>query len=137
VPALRFIIGRMIKNSRRGWRAMFLTGLLVAAAGCMRAGAQPREELYQGTAELDERSLAFEVGGRVTALNASEGDRVKTGALLATVDGVLDEQARQARDLEARALQAQASVVDKGVRPEEIAATRARLRAARSTEELV
>lgn len=105
-------------------------------AGCARAGAGPSEEVYQGTAELEERNLSFEVGGRLTAVNADEGDRVKSGALLATVDGALDEQARRAQGLEARAAQAQAIVVDKGVRPEEIAATRARLRAAQSAEDL-
>lgn len=108
----------------------------MAAAGCARPSAAAPEDVYQGTAELEERNLSFEVGGRLTAVNAREGDRVQAGALLATVDGALDEQARQAQGLEARAAQAQATVVDKGVRPEEIAATRARIRAARSAEEL-
>jgi HlyD family secretion protein len=122
----------MINNALRG--ALLATLL---AAGCARASADSAEELYQGTAELDERNLSFEVAGRITTLEAREGDHVRSGALLATVDGAVDEQARQARDLEARAARAQASVVDKGVRPEEIAATRARLRAARAAEELV
>jgi HlyD family secretion protein len=128
----------MIKNE--GGPAFGLGIVLVAAAGafaaCARASAAPEPEAYQGTAELEERKLAFEVGGRLTAVNVREGDEVRAGALLATVDGALDEQARLAQGLEARAAQAQATVVDKGVRPEEIAGTRARLRAAQSTEEL-
>lgn len=108
----------------------------MALAGCARAGATPPEELYQGTAELDERTLAFEVAGRITGVYVREGDRVKTGQLLATVDDELDMQARQARDLEARAAEAQAAVVEKGARPEEIAATRARIRAAQAAEDL-
>ena len=107
------------------------------AASCRAARAEPSEESYQGTAELLERRLSFEVGGRVTTLNAREGDAVKAGTLLALVDGALDEQARAARDLEARAAAAQATVVDKGVRPEEIAATKAKIRAAQATEALL
>jgi HlyD family secretion protein len=81
--------------------------------------------------------LSFEVPGRVTSLTPHEGDFVHVGALLATVDDALDEQARAARDLEASAAQAQATVVDKGVRPEEIAATKAKIRSAQAAETLV
>ena len=121
----------MINN----WGLAFALG--VSALGCGLARAEPKEEIYQGTAELDERRLSFEVGGRIMTLEAREGDLVRKGAVLATVDDALDEQARAARDLEARAAHAQASVVDKGVRPEEIAVTRAKIRAAKAGEELL
>jgi len=98
-------------------------GAIALALGCSAPRAAPSEELYQGTAELDERTLGFEVGGRITALAVDEGARVKAGALLATLDLGVDEQARQARELEARAALAEATVVDTGVRPEEIAVT--------------
>jgi len=137
------ITSRMINNSLAEWlptlnskvacAALALGLTLGCTAGVSRA---PSEELYQGTAELDERTLAFEVGGRITALSVDEGARVKAGALLATLDLGVDEQARQARELEARAALAEATVVDKGVRPEEIAVTKAKLRAARASEEL-
>ncbi|HEV8548681.1 MAG TPA: HlyD family efflux transporter periplasmic adaptor subunit [Polyangiaceae bacterium] len=131
----------MIKNAPRGWWVGTGLGLVLAgacgAAGCQRAHAEPPEEIYQGTAELDERRLSFEVGGRITALHAREGDQVKAGALLATIDDALDEQARAARELEAHAAAAQATVVDKGVRPEEIAVTKAKIRAAQAAEALV
>jgi HlyD family secretion protein len=127
----------MINNSLRLGVAGSLTALLFGVLGCARVRAEPTEELYQGTAELEERRLAFEVGGTITWLGAREGDEVAAGTLVATIDGALDEQARKARDLEARAAYAQSTVVDKGVRPEEIAVTRARLRAAQSSEALV
>ncbi len=120
----------------RGLGFVLVAAVSVLAAGCTQASVTPGEEVYQGTAELEERELSFEVGGRLTAVNAQEGDEVRAGALLATVDGALDEQARLAQGLEARAAEAQATVVEQGVRPEEIAATRARLRAAQSAEEL-
>jgi len=109
----------------------------VGGVGCELARAAPEEEIYQGTAELEERRLSFEVAERITSLTAREGDAVQRGGLLATVDDALDEQARAARDLEARAAHAQATVVDKGVRPEEIAVTRAKIRAAKASEDLV
>ena len=118
--------------------ALGVSVLGLGALGCGLARAeQPKEESYQGTAELDERRLSFEVGGRILVLNAREGDLVQKGAVLATVDDALDEQSRTARNLEARAAHAQASVVDKGVRPEEIAVTRAKIRAAKAGEELL
>jgi HlyD family secretion protein len=127
----------MIKNSLRALAVLSVAALGVAPVGCRAGRAEPMEESYQGTAELLERRLSFEVGGRITALNAREGDAVRAGTVLATVDGALDQQARAARDLEARAAEAQAAVVDKGVRPEEIAATKAKVRAAQAAEELV
>jgi HlyD family secretion protein len=127
----------MIKNSGATARVMAYLALL-ALPGCQAAQAnEAASESYQGVAELDERALAFEVSGRVTSILRREGDRVAPNQILATVDDALDAQARAARDLEARAAAAQSSLVDKGVRPEEIAATRARIRAARSSEELL
>jgi HlyD family secretion protein len=111
---------------------------LLALPACQAAHAnEAASESYQGVAELDDRALAFEVGGRVTSILRREGDRVAPNEVIATVDDALDEQARAARELEARAAAAQSSLVDKGVRPEEIAATRAKIRAARSSEELL
>jgi HlyD family secretion protein len=114
---------------------MFATG--VGALGCARLRAEPHEESYQGVAELRERVLAFEVGGRIVSLRVHEGDRVKAGQLLGTIDGAVEEQARQARELEAQAAEVQATLVKKGVRGEEIAVTRARLRGARAAEDLL
>jgi len=126
----------MIKNARAAWsRAAGPLALLVSA--CQVARPSDAGESYQGVAELDDRVLSFEVGGRVTSILRREGDRVAPNEVIATVDDALDAQARSARDLEAQAAAAQSSLVDKGVRPEEISATRARIRAARSSEELL
>jgi HlyD family secretion protein len=114
-----------------------LLALLSGLGGCRLLRAESNDEVYQGTAELHERVLAFELGGRVTALRVREGDRVSAGEVLGTVDGEVDETARKARDLEARAAEVQAKLVKKGVRGEEIAVTRARLRAAQASEDLL
>jgi HlyD family secretion protein len=121
----------MIKNYPL--RALWVTLALVSACHAARGDEEPR---YQGVAELDERRLGFEVSGRLLTLSVREGDRIGAGALLGTLDGALDVQQREARELEARAAHAQSELVERGTRSEEIAATRARLRAARATEDL-
>jgi HlyD family secretion protein len=127
----------MINNRPR----VLFPALLLAAAtgvlGCSELRAKDDIEEYQGVAELKERVLAFEVGGRIVTLNVREGDRVKAGELIGTVDGAVEEQARQAKSLEAQAAEVQATLVKKGVRGEEIAVTRARLRGAKAAEDLL
>ena len=130
----------MINNQRRrhfSWFPVALVTAGMALAGCARAPAPSTEETYQGTAELDDRRLGFELGGRIVSIQAREGDRVVGGAVLATLDGALDAQARAARDLEARAAEVDAKLVAKGARPEEVSAARARIRAAKAAEDVL
>jgi HlyD family secretion protein len=127
----------MIKNGcRRGLGPAAITSLALLL-GCSRTAPPPVEELYQGVAELDDRRLAFELSGRIVSVTAREGDRVAAGAILATLDAALDAQARVTRDLEARAADAEARLVAKGSRPEEVSAARARIRAAKAAEDLL
>jgi len=120
-----------------GWRLLAPFGVLVVAVGCERVRAKPVEEVFQGTAELEEVVLSFEFGGRVTSLAVDEGDSVRSGDLLGAVDGAVEQSVRKARDLEAAAAESQAALVKKGVRGEEIAVTRAKLRAAQASEDLL
>jgi HlyD family secretion protein len=122
----------MINNERAGRLCL---GFVLLLPACTREPAE-QPAGYQGVAELDERRLAFEVAGRLVSLSAREGDRIAEGSLVATLDGALDAQVREAGALEARALSAQSALVERGTRPEDIAVTRARLRAARSAEQL-
>jgi HlyD family secretion protein len=130
----------MINNSparrKPAWAPASLA-LVLAGLGCSRGERPSTEETYQGVAELDDRRLAFELGGRVVAILAREGDRVSGGTLLATLDGALDAQSRTARELEARAAEVDARLVAKGARPEEVSAARARIRAAKAAEDLL
>jgi HlyD family secretion protein len=127
----------MINNRPREVAAALLLIATMGGVGCSELRAQNNAEEYQGVAELKERVLAFEVGGRIVTLRVREGDRVKAGELLGTIDGAVEEQARQARDLEAQAAEVQATLVKKGVRGEEISVTRARLRGAQAAEDLL
>jgi HlyD family secretion protein len=135
----------MINNRepRGGARAFLAIGALLSLAGlpltlgCARSKSAKTEEIYQGVAELDDRRLAFELAGRIIAINAREGDHVAAGTVVATLDGALDAQARAARDLEAKAAEVEARLVSKGARPEEISGARARIRAAKASEDLL
>ena len=140
ISPTRLIIGRMINNSpsERTWGGWALVGLAaLVTGGCARSASAPTEEVYQGVAELDDRRLAFELGGRVVSIQAREGARVSAGAVVATLDGALDAQTRKARDLEARAAEVDARLVAKGARPEEVSAARAHIRAAKAAEDLL
>ena len=71
--------------------------------------SKPSSQLAtSGFIESRDTSVAFEVGGRITALNAQEGDTVKVGATLAKLDDSL--LAAQKQQAEAALAQAQAAV---------------------------
>jgi HlyD family secretion protein len=56
-----------------------------------------QENLYSGTVEATEVKISAEIGGRVLEVNADEGDRVKSGAVLVRIDHEsLDAQLAQA-----------------------------------------
>lgn len=83
-----------------------------------------------GNVDIRQVSLAFDGNGRVTELRADEGDAVKTGQVLATLD---------TRSLALQAQQAQAQIavqqqnllrLSNGTRPEELAQARSRHAAA-------
>jgi len=128
----------MINKWRRGLGSVLSAIAFVGpVAGCARGEPLPKEEMYQGVAELDDRRLAFELSGKIIGIQAREGDRVTAGTVMATLDGALDAQARAARDLEAKVAEVEARLVAKGARPEEVSAARAHVRAAKAAEDLV
>ena len=124
----------MIKN-RVG---IALGGLLLAVLGssCSSAAATP-PDAYQGVIELDERVLAFEVGGRVERVDVKRGDAVTNAASLAALDSSIEKTAREARAAEVDAAKAQVALLKAGARPEEIRALEARVRAVKTTEALL
>lgn len=122
----------MIKNELA---ALVLLGAALGA-GCHSARAADPEPV-QGVVELDERTLGFEVAGRVEKVLVQRGDVVAAGAPLASLDTGLARQARDARAAEAKAAAAQAALVHAGSRREDVGAAEAELRAARAVEEVI
>jgi HlyD family secretion protein len=106
-----------------------------AASGCRAAAADQRPAL-QGTVELEESALGFELGGRLVAIPVHEGDVVEAGAVVARLDDGLDRSARAARESEVEVAKSQAKAVKAGPRGEELRSLAARVEAAKASEEL-
>ncbi|MFZ5897528.1 MAG: HlyD family secretion protein [Myxococcota bacterium] len=106
-----------------------------ALSGCSSARAEEGER-FQGTVELEERSVGFEVSGRLASVLVREGDVVAAGAVLARVDDAVDRSARAARESEAVVAKSQATAVKAGARGEELRSLAARVNAAKASEEL-
>ena len=56
----------------------------------------PKHDAFSGTLEMDEHSVGARVSGRITTLNFEEGQSVKAGQLLATLERY--EQAKRDND---------------------------------------
>jgi HlyD family secretion protein len=116
------------------WR--LAAGLVLAAgAGCEPSGAGTPPG-YQGIVEYDERTLAFEVPGRLHALEVDEGMMLAPGDVIGRLDDTLERLARDGRAAEAKAVRKQLALIEAGSRPEDVKALRASLRAAVSAETL-
>jgi HlyD family secretion protein len=126
---------------RRRW--VFLAALIVVAAGGGAVWyflAQDPEEVSQlvllGNIDVRQVNLSFKVDGRIETLAVDEGDFVKAGQVLATLDRRYfrdDLQLARARRDNAAATLAR---LEHGSRPEEIAQARAQLALQQATLEL-
>lgn len=88
-------------------------------------------ELF-GNVDIREVDMAFEVGGRVDAVAVEEGDRVKQGVLLASVDPSQGRDRLAQADASIAQAQADLAKLRNGNRPQEIAQARARAAAAQA-----
>jgi RND family efflux transporter MFP subunit len=116
-------LGRLSNRTRRRWRTLTLTLVLVACAACGRKAEDETSEstpvptIVADTAKVDRRTLIEEitvrgpvtalpnedvkvsalVPGRVTSVTVAEGDSVKQGQVVASIDRrPIEEQRRQA-----------------------------------------
>jgi len=123
----------------RPWRWLLLAVLTMGglAAGAwyvfVRQGEQETELVLQGNIDVRQVNLSFKVDGRVETLAVDEGDAVKPGQVVATLDKRYFEDelrvARAQRDNLAAAL----AKLEHGSRPEEIAEARAQTAAKEAT----
>lgn len=111
-------------------------GFAAIAWGCNGASAAEPEPL-QGVVELDERSLGFEVGGRLADVTIEEGEKLEPGKTIARLDDTIARVARDARTAEVAAARAQVELIKAGARPEEVRAMGAQIQAVRATEQLL
>ena len=113
-----------------------LLGLAGVLTGCRVAqGVTPTP--LQGVIELEETTIGFELGGRLTQLLVKEGDLVEVGAVVARLDDGLEQSARDAQASQVEVAKQQAGAVKAGARGEEVRALQARVDAARASEALL
>jgi multidrug resistance efflux pump len=94
---------------------------LVAGAGWrVSAQTQPAQIVASGFIEADQVAIASELGGRVKALPAAEGDDVQTGDVLAELDHSLADAELRVAQAKVAAAQAALARVKAGARPEDI-----------------
>jgi HlyD family secretion protein len=124
---------------RRRWPWMVLA---VVLAGPMTAGAwygfirQGEEEIdlhLQGNIDVRQVNLSFKVDGRLATLVVDEGDAVKAGQVIATLDKRYFEDELRVANAVRDNLAANLAKLEHGSRPEEIAATRAQTAAKEAT----
>lgn len=107
-----------------------LIGVAVATRGFGLMGHRDDGLTLYGNVDIREVDMAFRVPGRVDAIAVDEGDRVKRGQPLATLDrAILDARTNQA-DAEVEAAAAELARLRSGNRSQDIAQARARLAAA-------
>ena len=119
-------------------RTLILLALLAAAAAVWcrlqalkkRGAAGPNKITLHGNVDIREAELAFNISGRVKTMRVEEGDRVKKGQLLATLEPDLYAAEVKAAKARMAAREAELDRLQAGSRPEEI--ERARSNVARS-----
>ncbi len=116
-------------------RRLFGLVLVAGLVGCTRSGKVDRAA-FQGVVEIDEVTVAFELGGRVTGVTVKTGDAVKVGQPLATLDEALVRAAVLARESDIAATKAQQKLLEQGARSGDVRTLSSRVDAAKAVEQL-
>lgn len=117
---------------------LLILAVIVAgfAAALLYSQRQTGPYKVSGVVEADEIRVGSRVGGRVKAVQAAEGSRVKAGDVLVTLEAFDLPDRRAEADARCRQLEAQLQKLEKGPRPQEVAAAKDRLDAAKAQAEL-
>lgn len=121
----------MIKNAPTA--LIIALAALAACDGTRSSVPSP----HQGVVELDQRVLAFEVGGRIVTVEVARGETVKAGQRIATLDDALVRPLRDARVAEIDAARAQLALLESGARPQDMAALEAQIRSLKANEQTI
>ncbi len=126
-------------SAKRKFFGLVLVAIAAAAAGfgtyyaVLRPPAAARQLTLYGNIDIRETDLGFNDAGRVAEMRVEEGDRVKPGELLATLDARRYQAAVDAARAEIAARQAVLDRLLSGSRPEEIARAKADVAAIAAT----
>lgn len=90
-----------------------------------RLAAEPTDDTLYGNVEIRQVDLAFNSEGTVTTLQKHEGDTVKAGEVIATLDDATYRSAKALAEARLAGAQAQLDKLVHGTRPEDIDQARA------------
>ena len=108
---------------------------ILAGAGWLiaqRLAAEPNDDTLYGNIEIRQVDLAFNSEGTVTALQKHEGDTVKAGEVIASLDDATYRSAKVLAEARLDGAQAQLDKLIHGTRPEDIDQARANVANARA-----
>lgn len=108
----------------------------VGCNGVKAANPPAAAEAFQGVIEHEDRSIGFEVGGRVLEVAVERGDRVKAGQLIAKLDDSLELPMRALRTAELHAAEAELALLKAGTRIEDIRSAEAEIASLRAQEDI-
>lgn len=112
-----------------------LAVLCFAAGGCDASDAATMAG-FQGIVEYEERTLAFELSGRVDSLSVDEGVEVAIGDEIGKLDDTLETLARSVQQAQAHAARTRVALLEAGSRAEDIKGLKLAVAASKSTEQL-
>ena len=102
--------------------------LVILATACQSSNSNTTSnDVWAGFLEGKSIDVSSEVGGRITQIAAQEGDAVKPGQPLVTIDDEFVRLRIDAADANVAAAQAQVALLEAGARPEDIQKAQARV----------
>ena len=105
------------------------------AAPLFTSQAKSTQITGSGTIETEIVAITSEIGGRITAFHADEGDEVKSGALLVELDPATLQAQRDQQQAALAAARANLANVSAPPRPEAVAAAQAAVQQAEASRD--
>lgn len=103
---------------------LFLPLCLIYFSGCFQ---EKKETKFYGNVDVRTVSLAFRVSGRVDTLNFDEGQKLKKGDIIATIENSIFKENLNEMDAQIKLQEIQIQKLEKGYRIEEIEKAKAKL----------
>lgn len=103
---------------------LLLSFCFIYFTGCYQ---EKKETKFYGNVDVRTVSLAFRVSGRLNTLNFDEGQNLKKGDIIATIENSIFKENLNQINAQIKLQEIQIQKLEKGYRPEEIAKAKAKL----------